>query len=127
MKEIAKVLCASRTWRLGAAVALALVSFPSGMQAKDKLLDEAVEFTGTLFFLESKVPAPGYRRGAKRRNDGCGFGKVRPEEDRAPDGKTLMRIGSITKVFTGAVLASLVADGSREIHRPAAKSALAGT
>ena len=40
----------------------------------------------------------------------AGFGKVKPEADRAPDGKTLMRIGSITKAFTGAVLASLVAD-----------------
>ena len=111
MKEIAKVLCASRPWRLGAAVALALVSVPSGMQAKDKLLDEAVDFTGTLFFLESKVP--GLVLGVVRNGEVSvsGFGKVRPEENRAPDGKTLMRIGSITKVFTGAVLASLVTDG----------------
>jgi D-alanyl-D-alanine-carboxypeptidase/D-alanyl-D-alanine-endopeptidase len=41
-----------------------------------------------------------------------GFGKARSGEDRAPDGATAFRIGSITKVFAGAVLASLVADGT---------------
>jgi D-alanyl-D-alanine-carboxypeptidase/D-alanyl-D-alanine-endopeptidase len=40
----------------------------------------------------------------------AGFGKISAQDSRAPDGKTLMRIGSITKVFTGAVLASLASD-----------------
>ncbi len=38
-----------------------------------------------------------------------------------PDGKTLFRIGSITKAFTGAVLASLVADGVVKFTDPLQK------
>jgi D-alanyl-D-alanine-carboxypeptidase/D-alanyl-D-alanine-endopeptidase len=42
----------------------------------------------------------------------AGFGRISDGVDRAPDGDTLMRVGSLTKVFTGAILASLVADGT---------------
>jgi D-alanyl-D-alanine-carboxypeptidase/D-alanyl-D-alanine-endopeptidase len=79
--------------------------------AKDKLLEEAVDFTGTMFFLESKVP--GLVIGAIRNGETAvaGFGKMGAPADKPPDGKTLLRIGSITKAFTGQVLASLVSDG----------------
>jgi D-alanyl-D-alanine-carboxypeptidase/D-alanyl-D-alanine-endopeptidase len=40
-----------------------------------------------------------------------GYGKIADGSDKEPDGDTLMRIGSITKVFSGATLASMVADG----------------
>lgn len=46
-----------------------------------------------------------------------GFGTVRPGGDHAgqpnpaPDGKSLIRLGSITKVFTTEVLASMVVSG----------------
>jgi D-alanyl-D-alanine-carboxypeptidase/D-alanyl-D-alanine-endopeptidase len=91
------------------------------LQAKDRLLDEAVGFTGALLFLESKVP--GLVIGAVRNGETAvaGFGKVGPDIDRAPDGKTLLRIGSITKAFTGAVLASLVADGTVKLTDPLQK------
>ena len=95
---------------LTTALIVGLVSLPLCTQAKDKLLDEAVGFTGALLFLESKVPA--LVIGAVRNGEMAvaGFGKVKSEADSAPDGKTLLRIGSITKAFTGAVLASLVVD-----------------
>src|SRR5919107_1499288 len=48
----------------------------------------------------------------------AGFGRVSDDVDRAPDGDTLMRVGSITKVFTGTVLASLVADGTVQLTDP---------
>jgi D-alanyl-D-alanine-carboxypeptidase/D-alanyl-D-alanine-endopeptidase len=101
----------SRTSLLATVLILGLALFPSRTQAKDKLLDEAVEFTGTMFFLESKVPA--LVIGAIRNGETAvaGFGKIGAQVDKAPDGKTLMRIGSITKAFTGQVLASLVSDG----------------
>ena len=41
-----------------------------------------------------------------------GFGEMSDGSGKAPDGDTLMRIGSITKVFCGATLASLTADGT---------------
>ena len=98
--------------RLGSAAASFAIVFvvATGAQAQNKLLDEAVEFTGALLFLETKVPALvlGVVRGGETAV--AGFGKARPDADGPPDRNTLLRIGSITKVFTGAVLASLVAD-----------------
>ena len=105
-------LYAARPLLAGAAVLIfGLAAFPPGTCAKDKLLDETVELPGTILFLETKVPA--LVIGAVRHGETSvfGFGKIGPADDRAPDGDTLLRIGSITKVFTGAVLASLVSDG----------------
>ena len=92
------------------ALALGLVFLPPVAQAKDKLLEEAIGFTGQIMFLDSKVP--GLIIGAVRNGEVAvaGFGKISAQDSRAPDGKTPLRIGSITKVFTGAVLASLVSD-----------------
>jgi len=75
----------------------------------DALLDEAVEFTGQVLFLEHKVPA--LVIGAVRNGETSihGFGE-RSKGAQAPDGDTLLRIGSITKAFTGQVLANLVAE-----------------
>ena len=78
----------------------------------DKLLDETVDLTGTILYLETKVP--GMVIGAIRNGETSvrGFGKIADGSDKEPDGDTLMRIGSITKVFSGATLASMVADGT---------------
>jgi D-alanyl-D-alanine-carboxypeptidase/D-alanyl-D-alanine-endopeptidase len=118
MDEISEVCNARRLWLRATVLVLSLLAFPLGGQAKDKLLDEAVEFTGAVLFLESKVPA--LVIGAVRNGEVSvsGFGKLGPSEDRVPDGKTLMRIGSITKVFTGAVLASLVSGGAVKFSDP---------
>jgi D-alanyl-D-alanine-carboxypeptidase/D-alanyl-D-alanine-endopeptidase len=105
-----------------AAVALAIATISSHpASAKDPLLDEAVEFTGAVLFFETKVP--GLVIGVVRNGETsvAGFGKVRPGEDVAPGGNTLLRIGSITKAFTGAVLASLVADGTLKLTDPLQK------
>jgi D-alanyl-D-alanine-carboxypeptidase/D-alanyl-D-alanine-endopeptidase len=79
--------------------------------AEDKLLIEAVNFTGTLTYLATKVP--GFVMVAVR--DGeiafAGFGNIASENGKAPDANTIFRIGSISKVFCGTVLASLVLDG----------------
>lgn len=102
-------------------LALAAGLMSSGAQAKDKLLDEVVEFTGALLFLQSKVP--GLVIGAVRNGEVsvAGFGQVSDQEKRKPDGMTLLRIGSITKVFTGAVLASLAADSAVKFTDPLQK------
>jgi len=98
---------------LAGALVFALSSTqPSPGFAEDKLLAEAVEMTGTMLFLQTRVPA--FVIGAIRNDETVvyGFGKITPDRDQAPDGDTILRIGSISKAFTGAVLASLVADGS---------------
>jgi D-alanyl-D-alanine-carboxypeptidase/D-alanyl-D-alanine-endopeptidase len=97
---------------------LALLVVTTGLGAggtlarADKLLDETTEFTGTVIYLESKVP--GMVIGVIRNGETSvhGFGKIADGSDKEPDGDTLMRIGSITKVFCGATLASMVADGA---------------
>lgn len=75
----------------------------------DALLDEMVAFTGQVFILDTKVPAVVI--GAVR--DGeisvSGFGERAGPGSQAPDGDTIMRIGSITKAFTGDVLVHLAA------------------
>ncbi|ODS01348.1 beta-lactam-binding protein [Methyloceanibacter methanicus] len=77
----------------------------------DPLLEETVEFTGTVLFLQTKVP--GLVIGAVRNGETAvyGFGEA-TDSGEAPDGDTVMRIGSITKAFTGQVLAALAADGT---------------
>src|SRR5262249_52240828 len=92
-----------------AAAAIAACLFGTSARAQDKLLDETVEFTGTMLFLQSHVPA--LIIGAVR--DGktavFGFGETSDGSGKAPDRHTMLRIASITKVFTGHVLASLTA------------------
>jgi D-alanyl-D-alanine-carboxypeptidase/D-alanyl-D-alanine-endopeptidase len=96
--------------RASTIVALVLAPFClSGAALADPLLDETVNFTGQILFLEHKVPA--LVIGAVRNGEVSiqGFGE-RSEGGAAPDGDTLLRIGSITKAFTGEVLAHLVAE-----------------
>src|SRR5215468_4316206 len=121
MRGIGGALTASRASPPAIVLILVLLLCPSAVRAKDKLLEEAVDFTGTLLFLDSKVPA--LVIGAVRNGETtvAGFGKIRDGSDQAPDGKTLLRIGSITKVFTGAVLASLAADGTVRFTDPLQK------
>ncbi len=79
--------------------------------AEDRLLAEAVNFTGTLTFLSTKVP--GFMLVAVRGSEMAfaGFGKISDKGDKAPDADTMFRIGSVSKVFCGEVLASMVLDG----------------
>lgn len=112
MDGISEDCDARRRWLLrGTVLSLGALAFPLGARAKDRLLDEVVEFTGSVLFLESKVPSLVIGAVQNGEMSVSGFGKIGPQEDRAPDRQTLMRIGSITKVFTGALLASLVGDG----------------
>ncbi len=101
---------------LGAGLFALALAAPA--QAADKLLEEAVEFTGAIMYLKSKVP--GLVIGAVRNGEVAiaGFGRLRDGSKAAPNGDTLMRIGSITKAFTGHVLASMVADGTVKLTDP---------
>lgn len=86
--------------------------YACGVAAESSLLREAVEMTGTMMYLGFQPPA--LILGVVRDGETVveGFGEYRPGADLPPDGDTVMRIGSITKTFTAATLAGLVADGA---------------
>jgi len=96
-------------WAIGLGVLMMLGGAPA--RAADKLLDETVDFTGTILFISAKVP--GMVIGAIRNGETVvhGYGEIADGSGKTPDGDTRMRLGSITKVFCGATLASMVADG----------------
>ena len=88
----------------------------------DPFLDEMVEFSGGVFYLEQKVPAVVI--GVVRNGEISirGFGERAGKGSKEPDGDTVMRIGSITKAFTGELLAHLVAANSLELTQPVTKT-----
>jgi D-alanyl-D-alanine-carboxypeptidase/D-alanyl-D-alanine-endopeptidase len=102
-----------KDWLLsaGLVLAVALVCSAPRAEAEDALLAETVEFTG--FFIHATAKSPGLVIGAIRNGETVvrGFGEISDGSGKAPDGDTMMRIGSITKAFTGATLASMAADG----------------
>jgi serine-type D-Ala-D-Ala carboxypeptidase/endopeptidase len=109
-----------RMWVSIAVAAIAIGLAPSA-RAQDPLLEETVNFTGAVLYYSLGVP--GLVIGVVRNGETAvaGFGRVSDEVDRTPDGDTLMRVGSITKVFTGTALASLVADGTVQLTDPLTK------
>ncbi|MBM3578991.1 MAG: hypothetical protein FJX40_15415 [Alphaproteobacteria bacterium] len=66
-------------------------------KGEDQLLKETVEFHGVVLFHALKVP--GLIIGVTRNGKAAvaGFGSVKDGANRAPDGDTLLRIGSITR------------------------------
>ena len=101
-----------------AAIVAPLACHAATAAASEPLLHAAIELPATVLYLDSGVP--GLVLGVIRDGETAviGFGKIADGSDKAPDGDTLMRIGSITKVFTGATLASLVADGTVHFTDP---------
>jgi D-alanyl-D-alanine-carboxypeptidase/D-alanyl-D-alanine-endopeptidase len=97
---------------LFAPAVMGIFLFAGSGRADDKLLGETVGFTGTVLFLQTHVPALviGVVRDGKTAV--FGFGKISDGSSKTPDGHTILRVASLTKAFTGQVLASLVADGT---------------
>ena len=94
------------------AVAAALVVAAGGAAgAEDRLLAETVGFSGVFGFLSAG--APGFVIAAVKDGETAfaGFGETATGSGKEPTADTLMRIGSISKVFCGATLASMVAEG----------------
>lgn len=93
-----------------AAIAAALAAVRPAA-AEDRLLNEAVNFAGTVMYLNTKVP--GLILVAVRHGETAfaGFGRISDKDDKRPDADTMFRIASVSKVFCGEVLASMVLDG----------------
>lgn len=99
-----------------AALGLSLHGF--GPAQADPFLDEMVGFAGQMFFIETKVPALVVAVIRDGEISVKGFGERAGPGSPPPDGDTLMRIGSITKPFTGQVLAHLAAEGKVALTTP---------
>jgi D-alanyl-D-alanine-carboxypeptidase/D-alanyl-D-alanine-endopeptidase len=86
----------------------------------DALLDEAVTFNAAILHLQTDVP--GLLLGAVRQGEVAiaGMGETRKGNGIQPDGDTVLRIGSITKVFAGEMLAHAVARGEARFTDPVA-------
>jgi len=93
-------------------LALAIsVAAAGSVRADDHLLHDASDLPGFVLFHESG--APGMVMAVVRGDESVvlGFGETEKGNDRTPDGNSLVRLNSITKVFATEVLVSLVADG----------------
>jgi D-alanyl-D-alanine-carboxypeptidase/D-alanyl-D-alanine-endopeptidase len=84
----------------------------------DPVLAEATDLTGAVMFIESG--APGMVLVVVRGDHSVvlGYGETEKGNGHQPDGKTLLRLNSVTKVFTTEVLASLAADGKVRLTDP---------
>ena len=102
-----------------AAAAAALTIFAAAPAAADEaLLKEAINLQGIALYFSSGVPALVLGVVKDGETAIVGFGETAEGSGKEPDGDTMMRIGSITKVFTGTTLASLVADGTVGLADP---------
>ena len=89
-------------FRTGLALIVVTMLGATQARAEDKLLADTVEFTGAVIYLGVKPPA--FVIGVIRNGETVvrGYGEIAKGSGKEPDGDTLMRIGSITKVFCGA-------------------------
>src|SRR5438128_7444432 len=95
-------------------------------RAGDIVLKDAASMTGAVMWLSSG--APGLVLAVVRGEESVvlGFGETRPGSKVEPDGRSILRMGSIAKVMAGHVLASMAADGTVKLVHPLAKYAPAG-
>jgi D-alanyl-D-alanine-carboxypeptidase/D-alanyl-D-alanine-endopeptidase len=93
-------------------------SGPGAVRAEDRLLTEAVNFSGAITFLGSGVP--GFVIAAVRNGETAfaGFGETVKGSGKTPDADTFMRVASISKAFCGDVLGSLAAEGALALTDP---------
>jgi D-alanyl-D-alanine-carboxypeptidase/D-alanyl-D-alanine-endopeptidase len=103
-----------------AALTLAIVG-SLGMQqsqAASPVLEEATDLTGAVMFMESH--APGMILVAIQGDDQIvrGYGETTSGNKQEPNGDSLFRLNSVTKVFTTEALVSLVVDGKLRLTDP---------
>lgn len=100
------------------AAALLAGAAPPAAFAEDRELQEATGFTGTVMYLTAQVP--GLIFGAVRNGETAlvGFGETRDGSGKEPDENSIFRIASVSKVFCGNVLGSLVVDGTVGLTDP---------
>jgi serine-type D-Ala-D-Ala carboxypeptidase/endopeptidase len=100
------------------AVALALGTFSAARAADDPVLTEAADLPGFFMFHDSGAPGMVLvveRGGATLMRF---YGETEKGNHRSPDGTSLLRLNSITKVFTTEMVAWLAAEGKLALTDP---------
>jgi serine-type D-Ala-D-Ala carboxypeptidase/endopeptidase len=103
-----------------------LLGAPAGAPAAGALLEEAVGLAGLALFMESG--ATGMVLAVVDGDDDVvvGHGETAKGSGREPDGKSLVRLGSISKVFAGELLGGLAAEGRLSLTAPLQRHAPPG-
>jgi serine-type D-Ala-D-Ala carboxypeptidase/endopeptidase len=96
---------------VGSLVLAALLAGPATAQAQSAKLEEAAGLAGLAMFMDSG--AVGMVLVVVDGDDQIviGYGETAKDSGQAPDGKSLLRIGSNSKVFAGELLGGLAAEG----------------
>lgn len=103
-----------------ATVAAVPLRADTGQTIPEAMIEEMISLSGTITYLEGD--APGLILGAIKGDTVVveGFGETARGNGITPDGDTVFRIGSITKVFAGEMLAHAVARGEVAFTDPVA-------
>jgi D-alanyl-D-alanine-carboxypeptidase/D-alanyl-D-alanine-endopeptidase len=97
---------------------LALSAVTPCHAAEDPVLAEASDLPGSIMFLDSGAPGMVLVVVRGDRTLVRGYGETEKGNKRTPDGASLLRLNSITKVFTTELLVSLAADGKLTLTDP---------
>ena len=108
------------------ALALSLATATISRAADDPILANATDLAGAVMFLDFGAPGMVLVVVRGDRTLIRGYGETEKGNKHTPDGTSLLRLNSITKVFTGEVLASLATEGKLALTDPLQRYA-AGT
>lgn len=95
-----------------------LLGLAAPARAADAVLAAVAQDSGGLLFQQSGATGMVLAIVRGPEQVVTGFGAVRPGARSAPDGRSLVRVGSISKTATGQLLAGLVVDGTVRLSDP---------
>ena len=99
-------------------VAASVRSLAADTPPTDPVLAEASDLTGAVMFIDFGAPGMVLVIVRGDRQVVLGYGETEKGNKHTPDGKSLLRLNSITKVFATEVLVSLAAEGKLRITDP---------
>ena len=100
------------------AIAASAASRAAELQTADPVLEEASGLAGLVMFVNSGAPGMVLVIVRGGRSLVLGYGETEKGNKHTPDGNSLFRLNSITKVFATEVLVSLAAEGKLSITDP---------
>lgn len=110
-----------------ALASLLVLALASGARAEDLGLRDAVAMAATAMFLNSGAPGLIVAVVQGDQTEIAGVGETAPGSRIEPDGRSILRLGSISKVLTTDLLAGMAAEGRIGLADPFIHHAPAGT